>query len=843
MSHLSPEPSSTPKLYIPLRIIALYVLFGSLWILLSDRLLAALVSDPGLLSRVQTLKGWFYVVVTAALLYELIRRDIIAMLRSEQALQENEERYRSLFENSIDAVLLTLPDGTILAANPAACRIFERTEEEMCRVGRSGLVDATDPHLPLALEEQACTGRLRGELTFKRKHGASFPGEVSSGIFQDRHGFDRTSMIIRDISQRKRAEFQREAALEALCESEERYCLIAAHVDDIVWQLDMNLQFVYVSPAVERVLGYSVEEALKMRVTEFLNQDGMAQMKQYIQTRLHSEQPARPNEYKMRHKDGHWVDLEVISSPIYDGEGRPVGFAGVTRDISARKQAEEHAREAEEKMRLYMAMFECSKEAIAISDPEGRLVYINSAHEKLFGRPLEAARQMDYREFYPPESVKVLDSHVAPALARGEGWEGELNALDATGRLFPLWERADSIFDSSGKLQYCFGFMHDITERTRVESQREAALEALRESEERFRRLAEAAFEGVLIHEEGLALSVNDQFCEMFGYEADELLGKQVIPLTVATEARGFMRKEITSGGLGPYESIGLRKDGTKFPMEIRSRETEHEGHRIRVAAVRDITERKRAEQEHERLFQEAQRAHEQLETLSRRLMDAQENDRRELARELHDEIGQVLTAVKTNLQAIRLSPEPETLQARLEESSDIVAQALEQIRALALDLRPSLLDDFGLVATIEWYLESQARRSGFRAEFHAEPPEMQLPPTLETTCFRVAQATLTNIERHARATEVQVTLRRTSETLENSEVSNTLELVVRDNGIGFDVPAALERAARGASLGLPGMRERVRLAGGDIRVESAPSGGTEIRARFPIRDEKTFDI
>ncbi|MHB8907555.1 MAG: PAS domain S-box protein [Syntrophales bacterium] len=140
-----------------------------------------------------------------ALLGTLIAR----RLRSEQAedtLRESEDRYRSLFDNSTDAVLLTAPDGTILAANPEACRIFGHTEEEICRIGRPGLTDPTDPRLPAALAERARTGQFRGELTFVRKDGTSFPGEISSVIFRDRNANPKTSMIIRDITAAKNAE-------------------------------------------------------------------------------------------------------------------------------------------------------------------------------------------------------------------------------------------------------------------------------------------------------------------------------------------------------------------------------------------------------------------------------------------------------------------------------------------------------------------------------------------------------------------------------------------------------------------------------------------------------------
>lgn len=225
-------------------------------------------------------------------------------------------------------------------------------------------------------------------------------------------------------------------------------------------------------------------------------------------------------------------------------------------------------------------------------------------------------------------------------------------------------------------------------------------------------------------------------------------------------------------------------------------------------------------------LVREGQAGRERLQTLSQQLLVAQEDERRAIARELHDEIGQVLTAVGANLQVIELSPHPTTRAERLEESINLVNNALRQVRDLSLDLRPSLLDDFGLVPALEWYLERQAHRSGFSAEIVANPPEMRLPPNLETTCFRVVQIALTNVTRHADAKNVHVELRRHG---------TELDLVIRDDGVGFDVETALERASRGATLGLLSMQERVRLAHGNVEIKSAPGHGTEIDARFPL--------
>ncbi len=155
-----------------------------------------------------------------------------AVSEREAALRESEARHRSLFENSIDAVLLTTPDGGILAANPEACRIFGLTEEEFRQRGRAGTVDPTDPRLPALLEERARTGKVRGELTHVRKDGTRFPGEISSAVFIDRDGLAKTSMIIRDITERKRTE-------EALAERTRQLEAVRAVGEEITQELDL----------------------------------------------------------------------------------------------------------------------------------------------------------------------------------------------------------------------------------------------------------------------------------------------------------------------------------------------------------------------------------------------------------------------------------------------------------------------------------------------------------------------------------------------------------------------------------------------------------------------------
>jgi signal transduction histidine kinase len=237
------------------------------------------------------------------------------------------------------------------------------------------------------------------------------------------------------------------------------------------------------------------------------------------------------------------------------------------------------------------------------------------------------------------------------------------------------------------------------------------------------------------------------------------------------------------------------------------------------VGSILDITERKRAEQE---LLTQR----EQLLGLSQRLLEVQETERRYLARELHDELGQLLTATKLTFQAVQRARSATASRKSLKEGLTLLDQCLRHVRSLSLDLRPSLLDDLGLGPALRWYVDRQAERAGFRVTLENRLGDRRLTTELETICFRVAQEALTNVARHAGAKEVKVIL---------SEGDRWLELMVADNGSGFEVDLARARAAAGGSLGLLGMEERVSLAGGHLRVVSGPGQGTQIYVQLPL--------
>jgi signal transduction histidine kinase len=215
------------------------------------------------------------------------------------------------------------------------------------------------------------------------------------------------------------------------------------------------------------------------------------------------------------------------------------------------------------------------------------------------------------------------------------------------------------------------------------------------------------------------------------------------------------------------------------------------------------------------------------IQVLSRRLVEVQETERRHLARELHDEIGQALTVAQMHLQALSQSPGAGALAPRLNESLTVIGRVLEQVDDISFSLRPSVLDDLGLESALRWLTRRQAVLAGLQAKIRVAPFEQRLDPIIETQCFRIAQAALSNVMKHAKARAVTVEVSRNGE---------RLQLSVRDDGVGFDVASVREQAVRGASLGLLGMEERASLAGGGLEYHAALGQGTDVRAWFPLK-------
>jgi signal transduction histidine kinase len=267
------------------------------------------------------------------------------------------------------------------------------------------------------------------------------------------------------------------------------------------------------------------------------------------------------------------------------------------------------------------------------------------------------------------------------------------------------------------------------------------------------------------------------------------------------------------------------RKDGARLWAEVHSTLLfVHDQPSKVISVARDVTAQRQARDERERLFEEVRAGRKRLESLSHHLVEMQEAERRHIALELHDEIGQALTGLRLSLE---LSPQlPANIAAtRLAEAKMIVEDIIRRVESLSLDLRPPILDDLGLLPTLLWYFDRYSTRSGVRVECKHTGFNQRFPPAMELAVFRIVQESLTNVARHAHVNEVSVRVWATP---------RVLGVQVEDRGVGFDVERAL---SAGETSGVSGMRERVRLLGGQLDIESAAASGTRLTVELPLED------
>lgn len=346
---------------------------------------------------------------------------------------------------------------------------------------------------------------------------------------------------------------------------------------------------------------------------------------------------------------------------------------------------------------------------------------------------------------------------------------------------------------------------------------------ALREAEGRFNAFMNNIPTPAWIKNEKFRyVYANQPLSQLWQRPVEELVGCtdfDVMPREIARNLRNSDTQVLTTNQVLHTLETVLNAEGheaiftvLKFPL------LDATGRRHVAGVGLDITERVRSKEQLET-------ANRRLQLLSSRVVEIQELERQHIARGLHDDIGQALTAIKINLESLRLRDASLRGAGPIDDSVHIVEIALQQVRTMSLDLRPPQLDDLGLAAALRWYVDRKAGAAGVGAQFRVESLPEHIHPDIETACFRIAQEAMTNVLRHAQARNVWVDLR---------GHDAHLHLMVRDDGRGCDVAAVRERAAQGGSFGLISMEERASLVGGRIEISSREGRGTVVDAFLP---------
>jgi PAS domain S-box-containing protein len=542
--------------------------------------------------------------------------------------------------------------------------------------------------------------------------------------------------------------------------------------------------------------------------------------------------------------------------PRRDPAGNVIGVVGLALDVTERVRAERALRKSE---RLLV-------EAQALGQTggwENDLVTgeISNTEENLrlfFGDDRsKGARLEDYAAVIHPDDRERVMQQRARLLAEDQPRDIEFRVVWPDGSARVLFGRATVVRDATGRPIRVYGTNVDVTERKRAEEEldRRVAQQAA------VAQLGEDALRGGelrALFEEALDLVVRSSgvdFCEIAELLPDDtlllraargwkqgLVGRARFPagsgslyaFTVVSGAPSVvddLREEtrfsvdpvILDQGIVSAVTVLIEGDGRPFGTLAAGTRARRTFSTHDVNFLQSMANVLAAAVEQNRAVRELDEKRKRLQALSRRLLDAQEAERRAIARELHDDFGAMLSALKLNLQKERGGSDA------AEESLALVDQAIQQVRDLASDLRPAILDDLGLAEALSWYAGREARRAGLDLRLDVERVDGEIPAQLETACFRIVQEALTNAIRHSGARSLEVELRARD---------GAIRIVVRDDGKGFDPSAPRGANAAGKSHGLLNMQERAELAGGGLEIDSAPGRGTTIRATFRIPQE-----
>lgn len=730
---------------------------------------------------------------------ELERR--VAERTAELAARERE--FRTLAEN--------LPDN--LARYDKQCRMIFMNQPLEILLGKTigelrGRQPTEAPSGELYVEYQACmaqtiaTGQA-GEMELQlpdrgqgaRIHHIRFVAEC------DADGEIVGALAIgRDITERKRAERELHVLHRALD------CAF-----DATYLIDDELRFRYVNEAAVRELGYSREELLSMDLLD-IDPSVTREMVQGMMEQTIAANHARGIiESQHRRKSGELFPIEIgATSFSYEGESLHLT---VVRNIAERKEAERLLHEREQAIR---AVVENSPDTVIRYDGLCRRIYLNPAMEKIFGLP-----QDELIGTSPADSSPLPEEYVAKignVLATGQEQRMETPFRDAEGKSRWVDLRLAPEFGADGNVVSVLAIGRDITERMMAEK-------LLKESEQRYREIFENAVEGMYlleVTEEGrfrnvdinpaLAASVGIPRAAMIGKFVDETVSEEIGRITVEKYRR------CVAAGTTITESIELDLPaGKRYYLSTIT--PIHFGgciHRL-IGISRDITELKRAE----RALEESRA---QLRGLTARREEAREEERKYIAREVHDELGQILTGLQLNVSVLthKFAADSPALREQLQETRALTDRALAVARNVASALRPAALD-MGIVSALEWLVGRFGTNTGIHCEVHAADADIQLDESHAIALFRIVQESLTNVARHAQADRVDIYLGMTGD---------DYSLKVRDNGAGFD-----QETARTDSFGLVGMRERALLLGGEVVINSNPGEGTVVEVRIPAHN------
>lgn len=739
-----------------------------------------------------------------------IAEDITGRKNAEEALRESEGKFREVFESANAGKSITQINGEI-TPNTAFANLLGYNKVELAQ---KTWQDLTPPE-EIPSIERILSALLKGDQEsarftkrYIRKDGSHVWADVSVAVRRDaQHHPSYFITTIVDITERVRAE-------EKLQRSEHVLRLFVEHSPAAIAMFDNRMNYIVAS---QRYLkDYDLgDQQLEGRSHYDVFPEIPKRWKEVHQRCLAGAvEKAEEDAFQRKNGKMDWVRWEM--RPWYEVGGFIGGVILFSDVVTERKQIEDRLRESEER---YRNLLERAPVGIAVHS-EGKIVFTNRAGAHMLGAASEEQLiGKSIVEIIHPDRLSDAQERIRKMLAGEQGLypvEDLYRKLDGT----PIHvEVTATPLHYNGKTAVQV-IVTDITDRKK-------AMDALAGSEARHRAFFEHSMDAILLTSpDGTIHAANPAACQMLGRTEEEirLAGRE--GLVDSTDPRfPNLLSERTRTGKARGEITMLRRDSTPFPVEVSAALfQDSEGNTRSNMIIRDVTERNRTETA-------LRQSTEQLRNLAAHLNSLREDERRRIAREVHDDLGQFLSALKMDIAMLerhflkRIAPrERHTFQKELRGMISLVDSGIRSVRRIIRDLRPEPLDSLTIGEALQWLAADFEHHTGVKCIFALSPSELRLPDKLSTALFRVFQEALQNITKHANAVLVQASIRK---------IANRIELKVSDDGIGMDVTVGFT----GKTFGLLGMRERISALGGSVSINSTLGSGTTLLVQLPVEE------
>lgn len=734
--------------------------------------------------------------------------DLTSIRKAEEKIISNEKRFRALLRNSTDGLTLVGEDGSVVDISPSGSQILGYSYDELIGTARADLIHIDDrPVVMKAFDtiKKDPGGILLMEYRHKMLDNSYKWLECSYNNLLNEPFVNAIVLNYRDVTERKAAAEKIRTNQQMLARAEEigefgswEYNAIS---DKIMW-----------SDSMYQIHGIDKNQPISFDLFyQHLYPPDIAKVKNVFRSLREKEQRLK-EEYRFRKDNGEIRFAHTTIDAIFEN-GKLCKTMGVVQDITERKKAESvllqsqaRYRKAQSQGQLGHWELDVKTQAVFLSDEIYNIYNLGGNYLANGFHTLFSSIHPDDQDYFASEMAAVM--------------KGEKNMdivhriVRKDGKVQYVHEIAELEKDSSGQPLRLIGMAQDIT-------QQKLADENLRRSEHKYRLLFENNPMPMWMSSipELNILDVNEAALRQYGYSREEFLRLNSMDLRSAEDLETGLKEADKTPALSgtSMQWRHQKKDGSIIYVEIFNYQIIYEGMPVWLGLSIDITEKTKAEAM-------LKKSYEEIRQLASRLQDIREEERASMAREIHDELGQQLTGLKMDISWLARRKDVDEIQRehKIKEILLFIDGTVNTVRKLSAELRPSILDDLGLVEALEWWSSEFEKRSGISCNFQPPEQSLEVPSRLAIGLFRIYQESLTNVARHANAKTVFSKL---------EAANNQLILEITDDGKGFDTSTIGHKK----TLGLLGMKERTLMMGGTYEITSEPGNGTTVTIAAPF--------